>query len=233
MGKMRLSRVLRASRGSQCAAPPPFLSFHRHGPLDEEPNPLNFLYKYVAEFQFEDDVRIIARAHLTWFEGFLWPHWRDDLAQRAEDAFKYFNGAPNVVVFDLIHWDAAYSTLSRFEHELPDFPDELAAAFPPPTRFVYRTPTFFVGDDAVQDRNKGRRWMSTAKIRRMHELALKTLLASPLRSRLHVWDVFSIGEGRQLSKSLEQIGTCQNGHERAEDIQVENQVLLNLFCGDL
>ena len=131
----------------------------------------------------------------------------------------------------MAHWDAAYGTLARFERELPDFAEELDAAFPPPTVFIYRTPTFFAGDDALAERNRGRRWMSSAKTARMHALALAALRRSPLAARLLVWDVYAIGEARPLAATLAHLAACQNGHERAEDIALENQVLFNLVCG--
>jgi hypothetical protein len=70
-----------------------------------------------------------------------------------------------------------------------------------------------------------------AQVLRMHTLALAALRRSPISARLRVWDVFAIGEARQLAATLAHLAACQNGHERAEDIALENQVLMNLVCG--
>ena len=202
-----------------------------HGPTDIDNNPLTGLYAqgdtWWADGGAGDLSPVRARAAFEWSVGFMFPDWREDLRAAAARA-----GPLDAVVFDLVHWDASFSTLARFEHELLDASAALAAAFPPPTRLVYRTPSYFAGDDAgaYNDKNKGRRWNSRAKIERMHELALAALRAGPLRDRLLVWDVYAIGAARPHATTVGQIAACPNGHERSEDVALANQVLLNLLC---
>ena len=109
-------------------------------------------------------------------------------------------------------------------------PAALAAAFPPPTLLVFRTPSFFAGDDTWAEKNQGRRWYSHAKIARIKALLTDELLSGELKGRLLVWDVFSVGAGRPIAETKLQSGTCRAGHERSEFSQLQNMLLLNMLC---
>jgi hypothetical protein len=139
-------------------------------------------------------------------------------------------GAPGLVVFTLGHWDTAYSVLARFEEEIRHLSTTLAEAFPPPTLLVFRTPSFFAGDDTWAEKNQGRRWYSHGKISRMRELLLDELLGGQLHGRLVVWDVFAVGAGRPVNETKLQSGTCRAGHERSELTQLQNTLLFNMIC---
>ncbi len=153
----------------------------------------------------------------------MFPHWRDDLLAAG-------NVQWDLVVFTLGHWDTAYNALARFEAEVPHLSAALAAAFPPPTLLVFRTPSFFAGDDTWAEKNQGRRWYSHAKIARIKALLTDELLSGELKGRLLVWDVFSVGAGRPIAETKLQSGTCRAGHERSEFSQLQNMLLLNMLC---
>ena len=200
-----------------------------YGPTESVPNPLEAFYGGVDEVYFHVGG---ARSTLLWFAGFTEPEAFFDLERamlvRGDDTTP-----AGAAVFDLVHWDAAFGTLARFEHSLPAFVEWLHAAFPPPAVLVFRTPTFFAGDDvAAAERYRGRRYMSHGKVAWMRALALRALRAHRgIAPRLLVWDVYGMGASRRLADTLSQQSTCTNGHERAEDIEVQAHVLLNLLCG--
>jgi len=216
-----------------------------HRPTDIDNNPLTAFYKEhdtwwarggeiaLGPAAGAAPSPVLARADLRWWVGFLFPDWAEDLARTAAEAAAAA-GAPDLVVFDLGAWDASFGNLARFEAELPGLARALAAAFPPPARLVYRTPTFFAGDDAVDgagDGNKGRRWVSHGKLARMHAAARAHLEAAPeLAGRLVVWDVWAVGEARPVAETRAQAAACVNGHEPSEDVSVENNILFNLLC---
>ena len=216
------------TRARTPARPSRTFRFPRPRRTDPDPNPLTFIYR--QEALRWDDLggsaplsHPTAQTQLFWWTGFLFPHWRDDLL--AAGAHR-----PDLVVFTLGHWDAAYNTLTRFEAEVPHLSAALAEAFPPPALLVFRTPSFFAGDDTWAEKNQGRRWYSHAKVARMRALLLDELLGGALRGRLLVWDVFAVGAGRPLNETKQQSATCRAGHERSEFAALQNLLLVNMLC---
>lgn len=195
-----------------------------YGPTDKEPNPLEFIFKFRTSATLPSGAFVMH----SWFTGFLLPEWR----QVFTESIATLPHAPHTVVFDLGHWDVAFSTLRRFERDLPDFVTELASAFPHPAQLIFRTPTFFAGtDNTKSDRFKGRKFTSGGKLAWIRDITLRELRANvDVARRLRVWDVWHMGEGRALNASISQLDKCSNGHEGAADIHVENQVLLNMLC---
>ena len=210
-----------------------------YGPKDLEPNPLNFIFKHRMRAKLSSVGGGVAEVSHAWFVGFLVPEWRQEFRNAVAASMEDKDGSgipPRVVVFDLGHWDVAFTTLLRFEHDLPDFITELAEAFPAPALLVYRTPTFFAGSDTSGhndklDRFKGRKFTTGGKLAWVREITLRELRAHPdVAPRLRIWDVWQMGEARLVNSSIYQLQECSNGHEGAADIHVENQVLFNIIC---
>ena len=213
-----------------------------HGPTDPDPNPLTFLYKETMTWFYgsaqegggNDGLQQRAEVEMLWWIGFLFPEWKESLLELSVYAhaksMEVHGAPPSLVVFDMVHWDAAFNTLARFDRELPYLSEALAAAFPPPTLFVYRTPSYFAGDDSWADKNKGRRWYSRAKVEHMHLAVLAELKSGVLKNRLLVWDAYALGAARSLNATIRHLGECLTGHERSEDAGVQNQLLFNMLC---
>lgn len=176
-----------------------------YGPTEFVPNPLETFYGGITETRLEAGG---VRASLLWLAGFTEPEGLYNLEramlERGDD-----EAPAGMVIFDLVHWDAAFGTISRFEHALPSFVEWLHAAFPPPAVLVFRTPTFYAGDDiAAAERYRGRRYMSHGKVVWMGTLAMRALRAHKgVASRLRVWDVYTMGAERQLASTRAQTAT--------------------------
>jgi hypothetical protein len=165
----------------------------------------------------------------SWGGGALvGPEWRDDLAGAMRAARDARGGAlPPLLVFDLVHWDAAFSTYFRFAREVEALAAALAAeagvptpplapnatvaaaatpsapmpgahgwaaaeanartsaeslgASPPPPLLVYRTPSFFAGQDTGNLRK-----FTSLRLELFHEKALATLSRRARRAAARV-----------------------------------------------
>jgi hypothetical protein len=201
-----------------------------------------------------------ASPRIAWAWGgtaLVGPSWRDELATALGRLRSLNDGRlPPLIVFDLVHWDAAFSTYFRFSREIDAFAAALAAAtvisgsdlsmtnFSQPSPgepnwakaaaeaakdsgqsvLVYRTPTFFAGEDTGNLRK-----FTSLRMELFHVRALKAL-RSALGKRLLVWDVFAMGAARAPAVSVNISASCWSGHEPSEDVGIENQVLLNALC---
>ena len=179
--------------------------------------------------------------------GFVERDWRGALeALLANDE----DPRPPIVVFDSVHWDAAFSTFFRFKRELEAFIAMLAnffsmpdnstlasgaagdagwvaartAAAPSHPLLVYRTPTYYLGADTGNLRK-----YTAARVELFHTHALKQLRAR-FGGHLLVWDAFAVGAARPIATALKISDTCWSAHEPSEDTGILNDVLLNALC---
>jgi hypothetical protein len=181
--------------------------------------------------------------------------------RRAETSSVLASGAvearPGIVIFDLIHWDAAFSTFFRFSKELEGFIEELRVFFNFPITPFDMTDPLAVGVRgwaaargtarstitnlhlpvlvyrtpsfyAGQDTGNLRKF-STARLKLFHEHALKRL-TDVFGGHLLVWDVFSMGRARPMAVTEAITASCWSGHEPSQDVGIQNQVLLNALC---
>ena len=178
-----------------------------------------------------------ATAVFDWLPGLTEPAtWRAALARWApgwsgKRPFLLETSGVSAVVFDLIHWDYTFLDLfentngqSAFGVELPAFAARLAATFPPPTRIIYRTPTF-----ATREPNNWHPFKSLGRMTLFHEHTL-AVLREALGARLEVWDVWGMTRARPLNHTLLQMDDCKPGHDSSEEVDAQVQLLLNGLC---
>jgi hypothetical protein len=134
-----------------------------------------------------------------------------------------YGAFPDLVVFNMGNWDAAFSQFRHFQTSLASFIRAFEDAYLSRERrpvFVFRSAQYF-----CCSKSQGGRRFTTERLRAFTRYALREL-----RSRwdLIVWDVYSIAESR--AKSDEVVGDCHSSHSPASLVALENQVLANALC---
>ncbi|KAI9029715.1 hypothetical protein CLU79DRAFT_735646 [Phycomyces nitens] len=132
---------------------------------------------------------------------------------------------PDIVVFSLGNWDAAFLTLADFDRDLTRLIELIKLAYQTTghTKIIYRTPQYFCcrTDSSVRERR-----VSGGRIQSFDHLA-RTRFINELRAE--VWDTLAMGEARTWDEKIESV-ECPSNHVPSDIVEQENQVLMNSLC---
>ena len=128
-------------------------------------------------------------------------------------------------------WDAKWQPVQHFRSELRLFFAAAAAAYPDErTLLVVRTANAGCcareADPELDDRATGGR---IALLNAEIVLAAREALP-PARMRL--WDVYALGDARSPATAAALREGCRAPHEPAQDVAIEDEILLNGLCAE-
>ncbi|KAI7870918.1 hypothetical protein BDF14DRAFT_1766213 [Spinellus fusiger] len=132
---------------------------------------------------------------------------------------------PDIIVFSLGNWDAAFLTLVDFEKDLSKLINWIKSTYLKDRRpkIIYRTPQYYCC--RVDASNRQRR-VSGGRIESFDDLT-RGRFVNELNAE--VWNTLAMGEARAYEEKLESLG-CPSNHVSSDIVELENQVLMNSLC---
>ncbi|OAD69809.1 hypothetical protein PHYBLDRAFT_171827 [Phycomyces blakesleeanus NRRL 1555(-)] len=125
---------------------------------------------------------------------------------------------PDIVVFSLGNWDAAFLTLADFNRDLTRLIELIRLAYQQVghPKIIYRTPQYFC---CRTDSSPRERRVSGGRIQSFDHLA-RTRFASELKAE--IWDTLAMGEARTWDEKIESV-ECPSNHVPSDIVEQENQ----------
>ncbi|KAJ1908310.1 hypothetical protein LPJ81_000170 [Coemansia sp. IMI 209127] len=150
-----------------------------------------------------------------------------------QDVFKdnqieKIHGHPQVAVFSLTNWDAAFSSRAAFLRDLELLLDYIDLGYSASTELIIRTGQYYCcRSDSSNLMRKYSRLRNKSFDQQLID-AFKRRFGST--RKVSVWDVSAISENLP-HEVREQAVVCASNHARSEIVETENQVLFNYLCG--
>ncbi|KAJ2808822.1 hypothetical protein H4R20_000603 [Coemansia guatemalensis] len=149
-------------------------------------------------------------------------YWRRDItAERIRELPQ-----ASVVIFQMITWDVAFGSFAHFRREVHELVQRLAKVYSD-TEIIYRSGPYWCcrgADDAERKYSRMRFLAFDAYARRIFQQHL----------RARVWDVSEpMAQKAPEEKRRADNMPCRSAHSRAEQIHIDNQILMNMLLNNV
>ncbi|KAJ1663167.1 hypothetical protein IW140_005667 [Coemansia sp. RSA 1813] len=149
-----------------------------------------------------------------------------------QDVFKANNietvhGHPQVAIFSLTNWDAAFSSRAIFLRDLTLLLDHIEHGYSMGTEIIIRTGQYYC---CRSDSSNWKRKYSRLRNKSFDQQVIdefKRRLGA--KYKISIWDVSAISENLPY-EARKQAVVCASNHARSEIVETENQVLFNYLC---
>ena len=134
-----------------------------------------------------------------------------------------------LLVFDTIHWDAAFHTFDSFRRSIDDFFGTITRTLRnSSSTVVFRAPNYYC---CGADDSKWRQF-TTGRIEMFFEYARRSFmdLVLPALPNSKILDVYSLSREKSPQVVQQTVMLCHSGHEPSEDVSLQNQFFLNQLC---
>jgi hypothetical protein len=141
-----------------------------------------------------------------------------------EEAINATVPQPDVAVFSLGNWDAAFSELEPYLKDVDKLIQQIKSHYDlSKTRIVYRTPQYYCCRIDDSDRN---RQVSGPRLD-LYDWEVRVRFMNELGA--WVWNTMTLGESKNWDEKIESTD-CPSNHVPADEVEIENQLLMNGLC---
>ncbi|KAJ2850583.1 hypothetical protein IWW36_001763 [Coemansia brasiliensis] len=190
--------------------------------LDKYPSDFSFGPDYIPPgYRLRDDYFDLYYHFTRGTLDMYGSYWKRDITL---DSVAQYPVA-NLVVFQMVTWDASFGTYKNFVHQVPQLVNRLRAIYPH-AEFIYRSGPYWCCRNAEDQ---------TKKYSRLRFQAFDTLAKKYFQQKLkaRVWDVANLARQRPPeSKRLPENMPCRSAHSRSEQIYLDNQIFMNMLVNN-
>lgn len=130
----------------------------------------------------------------------------------------------DIAIFSLGNWDAAFAELDSFLNDVDHLIRQIKEHYDlNKTKIIYRTAQYYCCRIDVSGRT---RQISGPRLESF-EQEVRSRFQRELKAE--IWDTFSLGEAKTWDEKIIGI-TCPSNHVPADQVDVENQILMNGLC---
>lgn len=130
----------------------------------------------------------------------------------------------DIAIFSLGNWDAAFAKLDPFLSDVERLIRQIKEHYDlSKTRIIYRTAQYY----CCRIDTSGRTRQVSGP--RMDVFDKEAKLKFKLELNAEVWDTYTLGESKPWDEKITSI-TCPSNHVPADQVEIENQVLMNGLC---
>jgi hypothetical protein len=130
----------------------------------------------------------------------------------------------DIAIFSLGNWDAAFGELEPFLRDVDYLIRQIKAHYDlTKTKIIYRTAQYYCCRIDVSDRT---RQISGPRLDVFENEAIRMF-----KDELHaeIWDTYTLAESKTFDEKMVAI-TCPSNHVPADQVEIENQLLMNGLC---
>lgn len=130
----------------------------------------------------------------------------------------------DIAIFSLGNWDAAFARLEPFLNDVEILIRQIKEHYDlSKTRIIYRTAQYY----CCRVDTSGRTRQVSGP--RMDAFDKEVQLKFRLELNAEIWDTYTLGESKPWDEKITSI-TCPSNHVPADQVEIENQVLMNGLC---
>ncbi|KAI8975535.1 hypothetical protein BDF20DRAFT_879217 [Mycotypha africana] len=145
------------------------------------------------------------------------PYWDNAVPSSPAEA--------DVAIFSLGNWDAAFGELEPYLRDAERLVRQIKEHYDTnKTKIIYRTAQYYCC--RVDPEGGRQRQISGPRIDVFDE-EVKTIFRNELDAP--IWNTYALGEGKTYDEKLVAI-TCPSNHVTADQVEIENQLLMNGLC---
>lgn len=146
------------------------------------------------------------------------PHWDTAVPSSSKPA--------DIAIFSLGNWDAAFARLDPFLNDVDRLIRQIKEHYDlSKTRIIYRTAQYY----CCRVDGSGRTRQVSGP--RMEAFEQETRRKFQTELNATIWDTYAMGESKSWDEKLIAI-TCPSNHVPADQVEIENQVLMNGLCNN-
>jgi hypothetical protein len=144
------------------------------------------------------------------------PGWQDAVPSSPPQA--------DIAIFSLGNWDAAFGELEPFIRDVDYLIRQIKQHYDlTKTKIIYRTAQYYCCRIDVSGRT---RQISGP---RLDIFESETIRMFKEQLQADIWDTYSLAESKTFDEKMVAI-TCSSNHVPADQVEIENQVLMNGLC---
>ncbi|GAA5795651.1 hypothetical protein HPULCUR_001013 [Helicostylum pulchrum] len=147
------------------------------------------------------------------------PHWDTAVPSSTKPA--------DIAIFSLGNWDAAFAQLSPFLNDVDRLIAQIKEHYDlSKTRIIYRTAQYY----CCRIDGSGRTRQVSGPRMQVFEQETKAKFQSELNAT--IWDTYTMAESKSWEEKIVSI-SCPSNHAPADQVEIENQVLMNGLCNNI
>ncbi|KAI7899261.1 uncharacterized protein BX663DRAFT_522002 [Cokeromyces recurvatus] len=129
----------------------------------------------------------------------------------------------DIAIFSLNNWDAAFGELEPYLRDLDHLIYQIKQHYDKGTRIIYRTGQYYCCRVDHSDRT---RQVSGPRMDVFEKLTQQKFVQE---LNADIWNTYRLGEAKSWEEKIVAIG-CPSNHVPADQVEIENQVLMNGLC---
>ncbi|KAI8082483.1 uncharacterized protein B0P05DRAFT_468300 [Gilbertella persicaria] len=130
----------------------------------------------------------------------------------------------DIAIFSLGNWDGAFSELDAFSLDLDRLIQQIKDHYDlNKTKIIYRTAQYYCCRIDASERS---RQVSGPRMDSFDSLARLKFIT---QLKADIWDTYALGESKTWEEKITSI-TCPSNHVPADQVEIENQLLMNGLC---